>query len=205
MAVKILSRAGVSLADTYDVRGSRAHVQLLEPREVTLVHEMGGTINSERIGSFIRRGTTTALLQSATFDILLQNLPDGIWRILGVQIFANVIARVATAAVLLRDPTSEREIPLLAFDAANDTETAIRMEDDGLGIATHFLLNTSSPFLSPGLGVGTGQRQQVNELVLRGVTAAFGAGTVNIRMIIQIAFTHVGGGLSSIGLPLASW
>jgi len=204
--VKILSRAGVSLADCYNVQGSIAGIERLESDEVTLVHEMGGVIQSERMGLSIRRATTTALAQSTGWNVVLADLPEGVFRIFGVQMYANVIARTAHAALLLRSGDQEREIPLLVFDSAHDTESEIRMEDDGAGVATHFILNSVSPVLSPVIAVGPGQPRVMNQIAFRGNTAAFGAGSVNIRAIIQIGFTHLSGSTpSSIGLPIPSW
>ena len=44
--VKILSQAGISLADLYNVEGSIAGIEQLDTRELPIVHEMSGTIFS---------------------------------------------------------------------------------------------------------------------------------------------------------------
>jgi len=205
---KILARTGVSLASVYDVKGSIAGVENLESRDVSLAHEMGGTIFSERFTGAIRRADSGTLAQTITWNVVLANLPAGIWRVLGCSMFANTIARTLHAAVLLRNPNDGREIPILVFDSVNDTESRIQMEDDGNGVTTHFLLNSTSPIQSPNIGVGAGQRPPNLvglEIAFRGITATFGAGTVNIRAIIHLGLTHVGGGISSLGLPIPGW
>lgn len=203
--VKILSQAGISLADVYDIEGSIAGIDQLESREVSLVHEMGATLFSERLTMNIRRSTSGSINQSTTFDVTIANLPAGIWRIVAVQLLANVAARVAQAQVSLRDPRDGREIPLAIWDANNDVEAVIRMVENGAGVTNLFALQSLSPPTMPSLGLGAGQPQaRDNELVLRGATAAFGAGTVQVLALYHILFSQVEG-LSSLGLPVPAW
>lgn len=202
---KILSRSGDSLADVYDVEGSVAGIEQLETRELPIVHEMGSTIFSERLAGDIRRMTTGAVIQGTAFDVVIANLPAGIWRILNVMVFADVAARVEHAAVLLRDPTDAREIALSVWDSTNNVESTCRIDDDGAGVANLEVL-VSDPIQHPSLGIGTGQRegQQVNDIALRGKTLSFGAGDVTVVALIYIAHSHVGG-ISSRGLPIPGW
>lgn len=207
---KILSQAGVSLADTYDVQGSIAGVEQLESREVALVHEMGGTIFSERFGAGIRRGATAALLQSVSWDVIMDDFPNAITRVNGVLVFAAAPAgRVAHAQISIRDRGNGREIPIFQWDAAIDPEPIIRMDDNGAGVADFILLRPVTPLQNlPSFLTGFDQRTPANDMsqiAFRGETTAFGAGTVITRAIICLAFSRDASGLSSKGLPVPGW
>ncbi len=203
--VKILSRAGVSLADTYDVEGSIAGIEALESREVTLVHEMGRTIHSERMSGVIRIITTGVRLQNITFAVVLTDLPAGIFRILGVEMFADVAGRLTMAQVsLAADIPNGQEIPLAIWNIAADRETGIRVNLGG-GATTVVSLQSTAPRPTlPTLGVGDGQLQRTDILSLRGITSGFGAGDVTVTALIHIAFARLGG-VSSLGLPIPGW
>jgi len=202
--VKILSQAGMSLADVYDVVGSVAGIDQLESREVSLVHEMGGTLVSERMSSFIRRTATNNILQSVTWDITVGDLPDGMSRILSVAVFCNVTARISHAQISVREPVGGREVPCWAWDSAIDDEITIRLQDNDGAVADFFLLRPDVMLNLPGMLFGGGQRQQVPDFAFRGETAAFGAGNVTTVALVQLAFTHTGE-ISSFGLPVPSW
>lgn len=201
---KILSQAGMSLADMYDIRGSSIGIEQLEARDISLVHEMGETLFSERLSSAIRRISTGALAQSTSWDIIIDDLPDGIFRILGVVVLANSSVNTARAQVSLRG--QGRDTPLLIWDDTNDFETAIRI-DDGGGVAEQVALMPLAPGgRVPTLGVGVGQPQVINDIAFRGVTSAFGAGTVVLTALIHICFTHLGGNVpGNNGLAVPGW
>lgn len=196
----------MSLADVYNVEGSIAGVDQLESREVQLVHEMGGTIFSERFGSNIMLVETAAIAQSLSFDIVAPAvLSTTVQRILGVVVFANQAGRVAHAQVSVRDPTAGREVPIWFFDDAVDLEATIRIENNGAGAAAHTLFRPVQLFEGiPSLVAGTDQRSSVEQIVLRGTTTAFGAGTVVTTAVVLVAFSAAAG-LSSRGLPIPSW
>ena len=203
--VKILSQAGISLADVYDVEGSIAGIEQLRSEEVQLVHEMGATIFSERVSGAIRRATTGDINQSTTWDIVLTDLPAGVSRILGVSVFADVGSRVNDAAVSLRDPTGGREIPVFLWDSTQGVLVVARMRDDGAAAATfNVLASTLNIGAVPSMLIGEGQPQRVNEIAFRGGTNAFGAGTVEVIMLVYLALAQVGG-ISSRGLPVPGW
>jgi len=203
--VKILSRSGTSLADTYDVVGSVAGIEQLESREVSLVHEMGQTLFSERFSTFMRRGLSGAILQNVTFNFLLNDLPSVPFRILGIAVFSDAIARVAMASVALRDPVTGREIPIWAWDAVIDPEMRVRHEDDGGGVVQAQFLRPLQPLGQvPHLTAGSGQPQRVPDVAFRGASTGFGAGTVSVTMLLHIGFSQTGG-ISSHGLPIPSW
>ena len=207
---KVLSQAGNSLADVYDVEGSVAGIDQLETRELPIVHEMGGTIFSERLAGRILRPTTGAILQNITFDVVVTDLPDGPFRILDVVVIANNAARTLQVVVSLRSLPIDgfgvviaQEMPIFTFDSATDVESRVRIEDFG-GAAANQRQLLGTPVAKPNLGIGDGQPLTVPELAFRGVTNGFGAGTVIISALIYIAFPSPRG-LSSRGLPLPGW
>lgn len=203
---KIQARVGSTLADTYDARGGIAGLEDLRTPEVALVHEMGGTIQSERFSSFIRRGTTGDLGQSLGWEVLFENLPAGVTRLLGVTVFADVSARTERASVLLRDPLAGggREIPIWIWDQATGIFRVVRMDIEGSVASVPVLSPVEPNPYIPTLLVHNDQPQSVGEIAFRGQTTAFGAGTVEHVILLHIAFAAIGG-LSSRGLPIPSW
>lgn len=201
--VKILSQAGMSLADVYDVVGSVAGVEQLQAGEVSLVHEMGATIFSERFNLFVRRVTTAALLQNTDWDILLTDLPATPWRVLSVAVLSLTLAHTERAQLSVRDANTEREMPMLVWNRVDDTERAIRIVENGAASAVLGMLTPAVAFV-PTMGSGADQRQSMENIAFRGRTSAFGAGTVVHVALVQLAFSHIGG-ISSRGLPIPSW
>jgi len=203
--VKILSKSGDSLADMYDVEGSIAGIEQLETRELPIVHEMGGTVFSERISGFIRRNVTAAINQSTAFDEVSTGLPAGPYRVLGVYVQADVASRVDRAQVSLRNPLSGREIPIFIWDVNHDVEKDIRIVENGSAVSEDRALVQAFPVVMPSLGIGRFQPQRVGEeIVFRGASSAFGAGTVLLTSLVYVAFSEVGG-ISSRGLPVPGW
>lgn len=202
---KILSQAGVSLADVYDIVGSVAGVETLESRNISLVHEMGATIFSERLNGVVRRAGQTGILQSVAFDVAINDLPTTPTRIHAVCAFANITSRLSLVQVSMRQRDNAREIPILIWDSAIDDEVSVRLQDDGGAVATVFMLRPTGGFyqLGPNL-IGGENLQVVRNLVMRGQTSAFGAGTVDITFLTYISFSALEG-VSSHGLPLPSW
>jgi len=201
--VKVLSKSGDSLADTYDVEGSIAGIEQLRPEEITLVHEMGATLFSERMSGAIRRARVEAINQSTVFDVVLTDLPAGNWRVFAVVVFANFVDRVGNVMVAMRDPGSGREIPIFLWDTANDAQSTARIVQEGAAAGNVQML-IPNPLQTPSFGVGSGQPQQVPEIAMRGTSSAFGAGTVAVTTLIYLGLSQIGG-LSSRGLPVPSW
>ena len=203
--VKILSKSGDSLADTYDVEGSVAGIDQLETRELGIIHEMGHTVFSERLSASIRRGTSGAILQSTTWDLTIPDFPVTPFRVLGVVVVADA-GRVAFAQVSLQDASGDREIPIWIWDTDNDVQSDIRIVENGAAVANLLaLVPSNNGGTVPNLALGSEQPQPVGENVLfRGVTTAFGAGTVTCTALIYIAFSQIGG-ISSRGLPVPGW
>ena len=206
--VKVLSQAGISLSDIYDVEGSVVGIEQLIPSEVRLEHEMGGAIFSERLSAGIRRQTTGAITQSTPFDLFMIGLPAGIYRILGVKVTADLAARVANVnlSVVGIDATGAlgQEMPFFVWDSGVDSEITLRTTDLGPA-AANFVGLVTDRVQTPTIAVSTGQPQLVgSQIAMRGNSAAFGAGNIVVTAQVLIAFSEIGG-ISSIGLPVPSW
>lgn len=200
--VKILSQAGSSLADVYDVQGSIAGIDTLDTRDLPIVHEMGATVFSERLSGEVVRLGVVGLLQNASFDVILISPPAGIYRVLGVVVVTTPTARILHCQCSVRSVGQAREVPFFVWDSTNDVEAGIRLDDGG--VVNRIQLRPSSN-LTPTLGISDGQPRRVGEeIVMRGQASAFGAGTVLVTASIFLGLTDVTR-LSSRGLPVPGW
>jgi len=198
---KILSQAGISLADQYDVAGSVAGLETLDSEEVKTVHEMGGTIFSERLSSTISRIDSAANAQNITFNIETANAnrPD-VTRLLGLTVFSP-LNRFVRLQVSIFDPVNSRDMVIWAWDS-NEEVLNITM-DIGAGPASGIYYVSTLPFV-PTLIFGTNQPDNTPDLSIRGITSSFGAGTEILTVLLHFAFPRLGG-VSSYGLPIPSW
>lgn len=201
--VKILSQAGQSLADMYDVQGSVAGIDQLRSEEVSLVHEVGSTIFAERLGGQVRRAQTAGINQNAAFDLTIADLPNVAFRILDVLLLTDVASRLDFACISLIDVPNGREVPVWVWDDANDQEAQVRIDENGAGAATRFY-HVANPTLLPTMGFGSDQPLAVGTMVCRGATNGFGAGTVTMTALVYVAFAEIGG-ISSYGVPIPGW
>jgi len=200
--VKILSQTGVSLADVYNVEGSVGAIDQLRTEEVQLVHDMGATIFSERYQATIRR-SSAQYPQSDTISQALTDLPRTPTRIHGIDVLTDDASRIAGVFVNVRTSLGvARDFPVWVWDATNNT--AVFLVDDGTGTALEILHPVPGLTHNPTMLSGSEPNQNISEIVIRGATTAFGAGTVDIIVLVHISFAAVGG-LSSRGLPLPSW
>jgi len=214
---KILSQSGISLADTYNVEGSIVGVENLETKDVNLIEDMGPRVFSERITQHITRITSTDISQSTAFDIAAQPFVDAPTRIYMVTLLADVPQRMSNCGLMLVDPNTvpALEIPLLGWDSAAvvvtgtaDGEAPLRFSDLGAAAANITWMRTLVPFRPISLN-RMGGTTGMPTLIFRGISNAFGAGTVE-----AIAYIHHArpalldpppGIPSSHGLPMPSW
>jgi len=204
---KILSRAGASLADIYDVEGSIAGIEQLETRELPIVHEMGATILSERFTTRVFRITSGALAQNLSYAVELTTLPETPARLLGVQVIVNSVARTTRVAVLATDPTLGQDFPIWVWNAGAGDTGVVTMEDASV--------HSNQSILIPWLGINVypafvGGRQQqdsmVSSVTLSGLTSGFGAGTVTATALLLLAFPRNDGARRPpLGVPIPSW
>lgn len=201
---KILSQAGSSLADIYDVEGSIAGIDTLETRELPIVHEMGATVFAERLSGSVLRMTSTAVAASTVWNITVAP-PAGIYRVLAVYVEADA-ARCEHVQVSLRSIDANNDFPIFIWDQTNDIESEIRIIENNTALATNFALIQTSPQMSgPTLGISRGQRGRTGEqIIMRGVSTAFGAGTVEVVAHVHVAASETTS-INSIGVPIPGW
>lgn len=201
--VKILSQAGISLADMYDIEGSIAGIEQLETRELAIVHEMGATLFSERMRTSVRRLTSPATLQNTNIDVGFSNFPDGPTRLLGIQVISDNGARISHLQCSVNAPFNGRDFPVWVYDQTNFR--AIDIEDDGGVVGANLLIPEPAVAL-PSFCGGMGQpHPMVSNFVMRGRTTAFGAGTVTATALIYIAFALQTSQISAFGARIPSW
>ena len=205
---KVLAQTGISLADVYDIAGSIVGVDELISQDVSLVHEMGGQIFSERLLGFIVRATTGAVAQNTGWTVVVGAIPDSPNRLLGVTVLADTVARVDTAALMYRNRITNREFPLYSWNTANDAEPLVPWSDDGAAVANVFWLRPTT-YTLPSLITRLGDDRLMGDFVFRGGTGGFGAGTVETFLLLHLARANPGspapGQPSSHGLPLPGW
>jgi len=167
---------------------------------------MGQTVFSERFSSVFFRQATGAINQSTTWDLVTTDLSAHPSRLLGVTVFSNNGSRVSSANILVRDGALGRELPVWIYDGTNFIST--RMQDDG-GAVTFFdvLLGNIQATFIPIFAGGRIQPESIPDIAFRGITTAFGAGTVTITALFHVCAPDSGpsGSLSSRGLPIPSW
>jgi len=203
---KILSKAGASLADMYDIEGSIAGIDQLETRELPIVHEMGATVLSERLTTRVFRIPTGAINQSTDFNVELTTLPETPARLLGVQVITDVATRVESAAVLGTDPRLSQDFPLWAFDTTLAQAEAVTLEDAGVSADFFLLVPRTGLNIFPAFVGGREQQDpMVSSVTLTGRSTAFGAGTVSVIALMLLAFPRRDGSVSSKGVPIPSW
>jgi len=204
---KILSKSGDSLADAYNVVGSIAGIDDLVSREVSLVHEMGNVMFSERYVTTFRRMATGDMLQDIDFDLVITNLPGAPTRLLGLGVISDAGTRILRACASVRDHLAGNEIPIWAYDGSNFTPVDLVSTGDATGSTTFDLLHgipagpISVPTMMGGSLQGAGM---VDSFAFRGRTTSFGAGTVFITLLLYFGFAFQEG-LSSRGVPFPSW
>jgi len=202
---KILAQTGNSLADIYNVLGSIAGIEDLDTRTLPIVHEMGGTAFSERLSGAVRRITTGDILENVSWEVKLTNLPTPYARVLSLIVMADTANRVTTAQVSIENGTQTREVPIYAWSSASDASISLRINDDG-AVAVFNLLRPAVQLQGmPALIIQQSIPSfAMGNLVFRGLTSGFGAGTVEVVAVVNVAFPFTAG-LNSRGLPIPSW
>ena len=198
---RILSQAGISLADMYQVDGSIAGIDELNTRELGIVHEMGATIFSERFRQTIRRRVSAATAQNTNIVLSIADLPEGINRILGVQVFADDGARITDCAVSINETPILQDFPIWVWDNGNIRQ--FQLQDAG-ATGTFELLIPEPGIVMPAFGTSGQAPIEMSTIHLRALTSGFGAGTVVLTLLVHLAFTFTGG-VSARGAAVPSW
>lgn len=200
MSPKILSKAGESLADLYDVKGSVAGVEELNSRDVGLQHEMGGTIFSERLRTDIIRNAPIVVAQNVTTDDTYSSFfVDRPSRIMSIEMLTDDESRLLQVTMAIRTSPTQ-EIPIWAWQLT-DQSLPVRFIDAGSSATMQLLIN-QMPMTFPSMLVG--DQNRVPRLGIHFISSGFGAGTVSLTTIIHTLHVEEEG-ISSHGLPLPSW
>lgn len=203
--VKILSQAGISLADMYQVDGSIAGIESMETRELPIVHEVGATVFSERFRTTIREIDTGPIAQSTEFNLEINSLPASITRLLGVMAVADTSSRVLNAAVSVHDAVADpiaQDFPIWVWSG---NSVNLRLLVGGTVVQRGLLIPEPETVLIPTFVGGQDQgASPVKDLRFRGASTAFGAGTVTINFAVFLAFTFTSG-VSAFGARVPSW
>jgi len=206
---KVLADVGKSVADVYDVEGSIAGVENVLTKDVQAIHEMASTIASERMGSQLIRVEAAGVVASADFIAAAIGINVGITRLHSVMVLTDNSTRITRCNVNVRTQPGGMPAQTIQESAIwvwNGSDNfLIEIVDDGGAVAGAQCLKPDTAFsYLPTMLSGPGQPQLVSEVVLRGTAAAFGAGTVDIILVLHVTAVQPGG-LSSKGLPVPSW
>jgi len=206
---RIGNQSGISLADQYDVPGSIAGLHRLDTEEVKTVHDMSATLFAERASGRIFRIATGALTQSVDFEVVGSAMGGTQSRIYGIQVQIDIaigdVLDIARCAVVARSSETNREIPIWMWN--NVDGATIRM-DDGTGTLANEVFLVPNPLFTmpPFMLFGPSQPLFVDQIAMRGSTAAFGAGDVTITALVYSAIaTDQVSGSESFGVPVPSW
>jgi len=201
---KILTRAGESLADQYDTQGSNVAVDELVAGDVSLVHDMGQVLLSERMELQFLQISADDVSQDTNFNTTHAAVPDTPTRLLQIAMIANQSARVLRSALYLQDQNTEKEIPIFTWDSGSDSQTSVMWSDDGAAVATAWMLRATT-LMPQQLLMRTGVLHGMPSMIMRGRTTSFGAGTVTLRCLMIVARPSGGPSGATVGLPIPSW
>ena len=204
---KARGQSGFSIADTYEVPGGVFKIGDIDDSQVSLTHDLASTVFAERFQTEMRTSKTGALSQDSSWGTTISDLPPVPTRLLGVVVHADVAARVKRASILIMDSDTGVEIPIFFWDTATDIETEVRMSDYG-GVGVQEVLQPTQTFFGIPTPTFVGGSLQVDpvcrNLVFRGTTASFGAGTVECIATFYLAHSQVTKSTAK-GLPIPSW
>lgn len=204
---KILSQAGRSLADQYDVEGSIVGIDQLLSNEIPLVHEMGATLFSERFRFQMFQARSNPTGQNSNIDLVIAEVGEkGVARILGVLVVCNIAAQMATASVSVYRP-ARAGVTFSAFPVWvwGGDSWPTRLDLDGSTVQRDVLLGAPGQNMTPSFVGGTKQGPNpMTDIVCRGRTSGFGAGTETVWFLIFVGFTQTDG-VSNYGADIPSW
>lgn len=200
----IQANAGFSLANIYDVKGSKILItELVSPGGIHLFHEMGDTIFSERYQQQVFRATSGAIGQNLDWTATFTIMPETPTRILGIMVLQDVTSRMLRAQVSLNITAgTDRDFPFWVWDGTN--EDSVRIQEEGT-VANLIALRPQAGYGPlPTMFPGTGQPAAVDGVIARGTTSGFGAGDVTTTVLLHLAMAERQA-VGSRGLPIPSW
>ena len=205
---KILSQSGIALADQYQIEGSIVGVESLQTDDVSLVHEMGAAMMSERMKQIQVLMEPTAPTQNTNFSLSSGGVADCPNRVLHAAVYipAANAGDITSCVLSIEDGRTGIQSVFFEFNDAQDDEGAIRW-DDGTGSAD--MLTLRGRHTLPSLMIRPNIGTAMPVIRFQGSTSGFGAGTVAIQALIHLVrpaqLVPQPGQASSHGLPLPSW
>jgi len=207
---KILAQAGASLADVYQIEGSVVGLEDLDVEDIKGVHDLGPQIQSERLRAFITVIDSTAILQTITFGVGTADFPDCVNRVVSCAVVVDDASRLSHCSVCIKEGSTGIEYPIFVWDDGDD-ESSPYIWDDGGGSAPLTILRPIHQMNNavPCIVSRAGDAGDMPNMIFRGLSTTFGAGTVRARAILQIIRPATRfptpGEPSSHGLPIPSW
>lgn len=204
------ARGGQSLALLYDLEGGKlASGAEVNDHEIALTHDLGAQLFAEALRTRIRRLEALAVAQSTAFNIILTNLPN-FAKLLGwwVHTSAASVASIDNVSLWLENPAGN-SLLLWQWDSTTGSGVVARP-----GGTTDLILLPSAassahwPQRDLIFRGFNDDDSNFSNLTMRGITAAFGAGTINIRAEVLLAlfsFPAIGALGSQPAAPLPSW
>jgi len=204
---KARGQSGYSIADTYEVPGGVFKIGDIDDSQVSLTHDLASTIFAERFQTEMRVETTGSISQGTSWAHTISDLPGVPTRLLGLCVHADVTDRTTRASVVIQDSDTGQEIPIFFWDTATDIETQVRMADAG-GLAQQEVLQPTQAYFGIPMPTFVGGSLQVDpvcrNVIFRGTSADFGAGTVECILTMYLAHSQVCK-TTAKGLPIPSW
>lgn len=217
MPRKILGKSGESLGASYDVEGSQVAIKTLKDEEgVSLVHEMGGVQFSERLFMRILNWNTGALSASSSFYVRSTSAgwaaslpaPAASVRIYSVQAMVETSdgfnGSVTRCSILAHDEDNDNDCPIWVYNGTAEVQLNMHLAGSAVTAWDVGTRQSNIGQMSPVMLQGGSRVGQIDELVLSGTMAAFGAGTRTVHAVVLIGSTDPEG-LSSVGVPIPSW
>ncbi len=204
---KARGQSGVSIADTYEIPGGVFKIGDIDDSQVNLTHDLASTVFAERFQTEMRVSTTGSISQNTSWANTISDLPGVPTRLLGLCVHADVAARITRASVVIQDADTGQEIPIFFWDITTDIETQVRMSDAG-GLGVQEVLQPTQAYFGIPMPTFVGGSLQVDpvcrNLIFRGTSAGFGAGSVECILTMYIAHSQVSKSTAK-GLPVPSW
>lgn len=207
---------GHSLARIYDTVATKLNLKRIYGEDVGLTHDMGWVAFSEAFRLGIRTVAASNVAQSTAFGTVTTDLPEGPFRIMGIQVICETTTTVSNVTVSARRSDGAIEFPLFIWDATSDIEVTSRF-NPGPGTGDNILLMPTESAQVADLPVTLLQQSPgapriraanvIDDLSIRGTTTAFGAGSVDVTAIVFLAL--LAGPNSEVsgpqGIPFPSW
>ena len=189
---KFESQSGAAAADTYETVGSSLDLdEVNDGQGVSFVDEMGARVMAERMNSVMARVVSSNRSQDSEISENLLGTginptPDAPTRIIGVTVTIPLAAagRIENIMLAIRDINLSRENIFWSWDLVNDDEVETFYNNETT--ESDVLLLRSTVNLLPVMLTRAGNERVMPQVVVRGFTSSFGAGTVTTTIVAHL-------------------